>query len=99
MATSYQVSPPEQFTFSRPQEWSKWIRRFERFRSASGLNDKPEEVQVNTLIYTMGDEADDILRSFTLTEEDARVYAKVKGSSNPILLKEGMSYSSELNST
>ena len=79
MAASYQVSPPEQFTFSRPQEWSKWIRRFERFRSASGLNDKPEEVQVNTLIYTMGDEADDILRSFTLTEEDARVYATVKG--------------------
>ena len=79
MAASYQVSPPEQFTFSRPQEWSKWIRRFERFRSASGLNDKPEEVQVNTLIYTMGDEADDILCSFTLTEEDARVYATVKG--------------------
>lgn len=79
MAASYQVSPPEQFTFSRPHEWPKWIRRFERFRSASGLDSKGEEVQVNTLIYTMGDEADDILRSFSLSEEEKKVYATVKG--------------------
>jgi len=78
MAATYQVTPPESFTFKQPQEWPKWIRRFERFRSAAGLAEKAEEVQVNTLIYTMGDEADDILRSFQLTEEDKKDYKIVK---------------------
>ena len=45
-------------------------RRFERFRQASGLADKSEEHQVNTPVYTMGDEADDILRSQGLTDEE-----------------------------
>ena len=35
-------------------------------------------MQVNTLIYTMGDRADDILRSLTLTAEDRKKYDKVK---------------------
>ncbi len=78
MAT-YQVSPPEQFDFSRPDEWQKWARRFERFRKASGLEEKPEEAQVNTLIYAMGDAADDILRSFQLSEQDSKTYQTVKG--------------------
>ena len=37
MAASFQVATPDPFTFSRPEEWVKWIRRFERFRVASGL--------------------------------------------------------------
>ena len=78
MAATFQVSAPEPFNFSRPEEWTKWIRRFDRFRKASGLEAKPDETQVNTLIYSMGDEADDILRSFTLTEENMRKYAPVK---------------------
>ena len=46
---------------------------------ASGLAEREGEVQVNTLIYAMGDQADDVLRSFTLTEEDQNMYAIVKG--------------------
>ncbi|MCG8620805.1 MAG: hypothetical protein MJE68_02235, partial [Proteobacteria bacterium] len=53
-----EVAPPELFNFSRPNEWTKWIRRFERYKSASGLKEKTPEAQVNTLIYTMGAEAD-----------------------------------------
>ena len=79
MAASYQVTPPEQFVFSRLQEWPKWIRRFERFRSAAGLDAKAQEVQVNTLMYTMGDEADDVLRSFGLSEDDKKKYDTGKG--------------------
>jgi len=33
---------------------------------------------VNTLIYTMGDEADDILSSFKLMDEDKKDYKIVK---------------------
>jgi hypothetical protein len=39
MAT-FKVSNPEQFDFSKPEGWQKYIQRFERFRRASGLIDK-----------------------------------------------------------
>lgn len=68
---TYHFSPPEQFNFSYPEEWPKWVRRFEQFRIAFGLKAKDEETQVKTLVYSMGDEADDILRSFRLSAEDA----------------------------
>ena len=79
MSGTYQVQPPEPFSFSRPSEWPKWARRFERFRVASGLGSKGEEVQVNTLLYAMGDDADDILRSFQLSAADQKKYSEVKG--------------------
>ena len=37
-----------------------------------------EESQVNTLIYTMGDKADDILFSFRLSKEDQLKYLVVQ---------------------
>ena len=78
MAANYQVSPPERFNYTQPREWPKWIRRFERFRTATELATKDDEVQVNTLIYSMGDEADDILRSFKLSDADKKKYGVVK---------------------
>ena len=74
---SFQEQPPEKFSF-KPEEWPKWIRRFERFRLASGLCKEDEESQVNALIYSMGDEADDILQSFSLTEANRKKYDPVK---------------------
>ena len=75
---AYQVSPLDQFDFSRPNDWPKWVRRFERFQSASGLTDKVEIVQVHTLIYSMGDAAGNVLKSFNLTEEEQKTYTTVK---------------------
>ena len=69
MAATYQVSQPEPFDFVNLEDWP----RFEWFRLASGLAEKSEEAQVNTLIYCMGDKADD---SFKLSEEK---YSGVKG--------------------
>ena len=54
------------------------MRRFERFRQASGFTEKAEESQVNTLIYAMGDAADDILSSFGLTEAEKTQYGTVR---------------------
>ena len=73
MSAGYHVQPPESFTFS----WSKWARRFERFRLASGLTEKDKLVQVNTLLYSMGDEANNILKSFQLSEDDQKKYETV----------------------
>ena len=76
--TTYQVTPPSKFSF-KSSEWTRWIRRFERFRIATELDKKEEEKQlVNALIYTMGDEADDIITSFDLNEVDMKSYETVK---------------------
>ena len=66
MAT-FQVKTPENFHLKNPEEFDKWITRFERFKIASGLNGKSEEQQVNTLLYCMGREAGDIFHSFHLS--------------------------------
>ena len=74
----YQVPPPEKFNF-KPEEWSRWIMHFERFWKATGLHQKDGESQVNTLIYSMVQEADDIVMLFGLTAEEAKQYNVVKG--------------------
>ena len=51
---------------------------FECFCQASGLDTKGQESQVNMLIYTMGDEADDILSSFGLSDNNQKKYSVVK---------------------
>ena len=78
IAQSFQVAPPDSFVFTKPNEWPKWIRRFERFRLASRLNGKPDAKQVNALVYAMGDEADDIMTGFGIIEEEREVYQSVK---------------------
>ena len=74
---SYQIAPPKRFTFSNPESWPQWVRRFERFCLASDLLKKSDEYQINMLVYTMGDAAENILRSFTLTEEQQKSYVAV----------------------
>ena len=77
MVTTYQVTALQPFNFTKPEEWEKWLRQFEQFRGASGLSAKEDEAQVNTLIYTMGVEADNIFCSFKLSEDDSRSYKTV----------------------
>ena len=77
MAATYPVAPPENFNFKCPSDWTKWIRRFDHFKSASGVDTKPQERQVNALLYIMGDKADVIFHSFELSE-DQKDYAFVK---------------------
>ena len=74
---NFQVPPPEKFSF-KPEDWIRWIRGFERFRKATGLDQKSGDNQVNTLVYSMGEEAEDIMISFGLTADDAKQYELVK---------------------
>ena len=76
MATA-QLPNPEKFDFRTPSGWPTWFQRFQRFRSASGLSEKDEEVQVDSLLYAMGSEGEDILKSFSLSAEDAKKYDAV----------------------
>ena len=61
--------------------WIRWSRRFERYRIASGLKTKPQYEQVSTLLYAMGDCADDILATLRLDETKA-TYDEVRTALN-----------------
>ena len=78
MAASSGIQLPEKFNFSRTEDWPKWIRRFERYRQASELNKKDDTLQINTLIYAMGHQAEDILTSLKLTQDELKKYDTVK---------------------
>lgn len=67
-------------TFSHQCPWKicRWSRRFERYHVASGLNKNGEDFQVNSLIYFMGNDAEDILNASSLGEVDKLKYDKIK---------------------
>ena len=79
MATSNPVNlkPPDTFDFSKPDQWSKWKRRFKQFASASGLDKEEDARCISTLLYCLGEEADDVLSSTNISEEDGKKYDKV----------------------
>ena len=71
---SFQVTPPDQFDFKKPADFEKWFVRFERFKTASGLSEKSQEQQVNALVYCMGKEADDVLKSFGIYQMKSKKF-------------------------
>ena len=52
--------------------------QFETFWQAAGLTEKDETSKISTLIYAIGDKADDILTSFKLTKAQKRRYSVVR---------------------
>jgi hypothetical protein len=70
------INPPTGFSFI-PAEWPKWKTRFQRYRTASGLSEEPDDKQIDTLIYTLGDKADDIFASFNINDESVLTYEYV----------------------
>ena len=71
------LQPPEAFDFKNPDHWSQWMRRFQQFRVASGLDEQSEEKQVSMLLYSHGKEAEDVLRSTNIEPSGKRSYTKV----------------------
>ena len=73
---SIRLPPPDRFNFCNPDEWPKWKRRFEQFRSAAGLVTEDEEREVSTLLYCL-EEADDVLTSTNISAADRKKYISV----------------------
>ena len=74
-------SPPEKFDFTKPQNWPDWRKRWVRFHAATKLGKEDGAVQVSSLIYAMGQDAETIYESFTFDEtahknDHKRVLAK-----------------------
>ena len=76
MAT-LRLQPPAPFDFKTPDDWPRWRRRFAQFREASGLSEESDVKQVFTLLYCMGESAEDVLTSTTISEQDRKKYKSV----------------------
>jgi len=74
---SLRLQPPEPFHFARPDTWARWKRRYEQFHMAAGLADEDELRQVNTLLYCLGPEAEDVLASTNISSEERQKYSSV----------------------
>lgn len=72
-----QLAPPGKFNFSNANEWPRWIKRFERYRIVSGLDEKSQEFQVNAFMYAAGNDAEDILKVLPLMDEQKESYNAV----------------------
>ena len=65
MATpNFRLEPPPSFYFRKPDEWP----RFDQFRVASGLAADSEEKQFSTLLYCLGEEAEDVMLAVSDTK-------------------------------
>eukprot|EP00731_Ephydatia_muelleri_P028828 Em0020g472a len=74
---SIRLAPPEPFDFSKPDEWPRWKRRFEQFRFASGLSEEDNQRQVCTLLYCLGEGAEDVLSSTNISGDERKAYSAV----------------------
>ena len=73
---------PAEFDFSSPNKWEDWRDRFYTFRLANKLNKETGEVQISSLIYSMGIEAENIFKSFNLSADDSKNFDTVIESFN-----------------
>ena len=100
------------FDFKQPGEWCCWKRRFEQFRLVSGLSSKGKELKICTLLYCMGEGAEDTLASTGIFSEDRIKYDAVMAKfdtffnvrkmfflSAPVLIIEDKETTNQLNSS
>ena len=72
------LQSPKKFDFTNPDDWPRWRRRSEQYRSASELSEESDVRQVRTLPYCLGDKADNILTSTNIGTEDSQVRPGVR---------------------
>ena len=64
-------SPPPLY-FTEADAWPRWKKRFEQFRVASGLCNEDENRQVSTLLYCLGEGAEEVLQATATSLEKAK---------------------------
>ncbi|KAM7293575.1 uncharacterized protein ISCGN_026705 [Ixodes scapularis] len=72
------VALPEKLDFRRPDDWQPWITQWDRYRVISGLSKQDSAARLNTLLCAMGREAEDVLASLKLSDEQKLDYDCVK---------------------
>ena len=70
------IKAPEAFNFHTPEDFQKWIRRFDRYLQAANLTSAARKV--STLVYCLGPQAEDVLQTFNLTAQQQNDYDVVR---------------------
>ena len=68
-----QYRSPAPLNFIEPK-WELWISTFKTFRLVTKLHNEPEEIQIASLKYCMGPEADDVMKTFGLSLAEETKY-------------------------
>jgi len=71
------LDPPAALNFQTPDDWPRWKKRFEQYRTASGLTTADVTQHVSTLLYCIGEEAESVLASTNATDEERKSYTAV----------------------
>ena len=71
------IKPPDAFDTKQPALWPRWFRIFERYQVASGLSECSAARQISVLLYTLGQDGEDLLETAALSKTDLKVYDKV----------------------
>ena len=72
MGDNISLQPPEQFDFTKPDNWIKWKWQFKQFCKALGLTGAVETHQVSILLYTMGENVKKVFISTHILVEDRK---------------------------
>lgn len=64
--------PPKNFDFSKPNLWQDWKERWETYHIASKLFKDDGAVQVASLVYAMGQQAQTIFKSFNFDDDEQK---------------------------
>jgi transposase InsO family protein/predicted aspartyl protease len=71
------VPPPGEFSF-QAEHWAEWKARFTRYKRTA-LDSYTSEQQVDYLVAYLGPKAENIVKSFHLSEDDSKNYGIVLG--------------------
>ena len=66
--------PPDLLDFKHPEDWPCCKQCFQQFHVTSGLSHAAAVKQISTLLYAMGKEAETVLASTNITDEERQVY-------------------------
>jgi hypothetical protein len=71
------AKPPNNFDFGNPAGWPEWKQRYTRYHSIQKLNKESDALQIDSLLYIMGDTAEHIFPQLKLTTDEKAKYDKV----------------------
>ena len=74
---SMNLQPPNPFCYKKTEQWPKWRCHFNQYCVVSGLVGREEEQQVSTLLYCLGEDAEDILGTTRIAVDNKKKYDKV----------------------
>ncbi len=77
VSTNIALQPPGKFNFKNPDGWIKWKRRFQQFMTASCLDRQEDDRKIRTMLYCLGDDAEEVLTSTSISAEQRKIYDQV----------------------